>query len=229
MTPSQWGDDGVARLTFYFGTMNCGKSTLALQMHHNARAAGKAVRLFSKLDREGAAISSRIGLSQPATTVDDDLDLHRHVVDLLSGGQPVDELIVDESQFLAPVQVDQLARLADERDVEVRCFGLLSDFQTQLFPGSRRLLELADHREELQLVARCWCGDPGTHNARTLDGAIVRDGAQVVVGDVEDATDEVHVAYEVLCRRHHRDGVTRGTADLDQASTGRALMGAGRA
>ncbi len=208
----------MARLTFYFGTMNCGKSTLALQMHHNARAAGKAVRLLSKLDRGGAVISSRIGLSQPATTVDDGLDLYDHVVTLLAAGEPVDEVIVDEAQFLHPRQVDQLAGLADERDVEVRCFGLLSDFQTRLFPGSQRLLELADHREELQLDARCWCGDRGTHNARTLDGRIVRDGAQVVVGDVEDSTPQVHVAYEVLCRRHHRDGTTRATADGERPS-----------
>lgn len=204
----------MGSLTFYFGTMNCGKSTLALQMHHNARAAGKAVQLFSKLDRGGSMVSSRIGLAQPATTVADDLDLRAHVIDLLESGRAVDELIVDEAQFLRPDQVDQLARLADERDVEVRCFGLLSDFQTRLFPGSRRLLELADHREELQLVARCWCGEQGTHNARTLDGEIVRDGAQVVVGDV----DGDRVAYEVLCRRHHRDGTTRATADRDPTS-----------
>lgn len=120
---------------------------------------------------------------------------------------------MDEAQFLAPEQVDQLALLADERDVEVRCFGLLSDFQTRLFPGSRRLLELADHREELQLVARCWCGDPGTHNARIVGGDIVRSGAQVVVGDVGDA----EVSYEVLCRHHHRTGATRANADRDPA------------
>lgn len=216
----------MAALTFYFGTMNCGKSTLALQMHHNARSAGKAVRLFSKLDRGGAVISSRIGLSQPATTVGDDLDLLAHVVDVLEAGEAVDEVIVDEAQFLHPVQVDQLARLADERDVEVRCFGLLSDFQTRLFPGSQRLLELADHREELQLDARCWCGDRGTHNARTLDGRIVRDGAQVVVGDVGEVRD-VHVAYEVLCRHHHRDGVTRATADAGPVPADRDLVAAG--
>ncbi len=203
----------MGSLSFYFGTMNCGKSTLALQMHHNARAAGKAVHLFSKLDRGGAMISSRIGLSQPATTVDDDLDLAAHVVGLMGAGEAVDELIVDEAQFLHPDQVDELAWLADERDVEVRCFGLLSDFQTRLFPGSQRLLELADHREELQLVARCWCGGQGTHNARTVDGEIVRDGAQVVVGDVGGA----RIAYEVLCRHHHRSGTTRATSDRDPA------------
>lgn len=205
----------MGRLSFYFGTMNCGKSTLALQMHHNARAAGKRVLLFSKLDRAGAMISSRIGLAQPATTVGDDLDLEAHVVALLEAGDPVDELIVDEAQFLGAWQVDQLARLADQRDVDVRCFGLLSDFQTRLFPGSQRLLELADHREQLQLDARCWCGAVGTHNARTLDGRIVREGAQVVVGDVDDAV----VAYEVLCRAHHRSGTTRTTADAEQSDT----------
>ena len=203
----------MGALTFYFGTMNCGKSTLALQMHHNARAAGKHVLLFSKLDRGGAVISSRIGLSQPAITIDDDLHLEEHVVALLEAGEPVDEVIVDEAQFLGAWQVDQLARLADERDLDIRCFGLLSDFQTRLFPGSRRLLELADHREQLQLDARCWCGAVGTHNARTTDGEIVREGAQVVVGDVDQAT----VAYEVLCRAHHRSGVTRRTADRDPA------------
>lgn len=203
--------------------MNCGKSTLALQMHHNARAAGKAVRLFSKLDRGGAVISSRIGLSQPATTVTDDLDLLAHVVGLLEAGQAVDELIVDEAHFLRPEQIDQLARLVDERDVEVRCFGLLSDFRTHLFSSSQRLLELADHREELQLNSPCWCGDRGTHNARTVDGVIVRAGAQVVVGDVGGA----RVAYEVLCRRHHREGITRITADRQPARAEGDLVAAG--
>lgn len=206
----------MGTLTFYYGTMNCGKSTLALQMHHNARAAGKSVLLFSKLDRAGAVISSRIGLSAPATTVGDDMHLHDLVVKIMEAGEPVDEVIVDEAQFLGAWQVDHLARLADERDLEVRCFGLLSDFQTRLFPGSQRLLELADRREELQLDARCWCGARGTHNARTLDGRIVREGAQVVVGDVDDSA----VAYEVLCRRHHRTGITRGTADGEEATVG---------
>ena len=204
----------MGQLTFYYGTMNCGKSTLALQMHHNARAAGKSVLLFSKLDRAGAVIWSRIGLSAPATTVGDDLHLHDLVVGIMEAGEPVDEIIVDEAQFLGAWQVDHLARLADERDLEVRCFGLLSDFQTRLFPGSRRLLELANRREELQLDARCWCGARGTHNARTFVGRIVREGAQVVVGDVDDGA----VAYEVLCRHHHRTGVTRGTADGEETT-----------
>ncbi len=210
----------MGTLTFFYGTMNCGKSTLALQMHHNASAAGKVVLLFTKHDRGGAAITSRLGLRQPALAVDDDADLHRIVLDAIHAGTPVDELICDEAQFFTPAQVDQLARIADDLDVDVRAFGLLSDFATRLFPGSRRLLELADHREELQLDARCWCGAPGTHNARTLHGAIVREGEQVMVGDVtadgpaeQQELLEEAIAYEVLCRRHHRAGITRRLAD----------------
>ena len=210
----------MGSLTFFYGTMNCGKSTLALQMHHNATAAGKLVLLLSKHDRGGAAISSRLGLRQPAMTVEDDTDLHRVVVDAIRSGTPVDGIICDEAQFLTPAQVEQLARVADDLDVEVRAFGLLSDFATRLFPGSQRLLELADHREELQLEARCWCGAPGTHNARTLHGEIVREGEQVVVGDIgadgpaeQQELLEEAVAYEVLCRRHHRAGITRRLAD----------------
>lgn len=219
-------------LTFYYGTMGSGKSTLALQMHHNASAAGKVVLLLSKHDRSGASISSRLGLRQPALTVDDDTDLHRVVVDAIRAGTPVDGVICDEAQFFTSAQVEQLARVADDLDIDVRAFGLLSDFATRLFPGSQRLLELADHREELQLEARCWCGAPGTHNARTLHGEIVRDGAQVMVGDIGGETGageaeqqqllEDAVAYEVLCRRHHRAGITRRVADgaLQPSRTG---------
>ena len=220
----------MGTLTFFYGTMNCGKSTLALQMHHNATAAGKVVLLLSKHDRGGAAISSRLGLRQPALTVGDDTDLHGVVLDAIRAGTAVDGVICDEAQFLTAAQVDQLARVADDLDIDVRAFGLLSDFATRLFPGSQRLLELADHREELQLEARCWCGAPGTHNARTLHGEIVREGEQVVVGDIGDDEGpaeqqqllEEAVSYEVLCRRHHRGGITRRVADgaLDGLTTG---------
>jgi thymidine kinase len=199
----------VAELTFFYGTMNCGKSTLALQIHHNATNAGKRCLLLTRHDRGGGTISSRIGLSQPATVVTDHLDLYAHLVGLLSTGTPIDELICDEAQFYSPEQIDQLGRIVDELDVEVIAFGLLTDFTTALFPGSKRLLELADKRQELQVEARCWCGERGTLNARTVDGVIQREGEQVVVGDIEIG----HVAYEVLCRRHHRDGTTSAMAD----------------
>jgi thymidine kinase len=199
----------VAELTFFFGTMNCGKSTLALQIHHNAVRAGKHVVLLTKHDRGGSTISSRIGLEQPAIIVHDDLDLYAYVSAVMNSGTAVDVLICDEAQFYSPTQIEQLARLVDETDVEVQCFGLLTDFTTTMFPGSRRLMELADRREALQVEARCWCGERGSMNARTVDGEIQREGEQVVVGDVDGG----EVAYEVLCRRHHREGVTSVTAD----------------
>ena len=98
----------MGSLTFFYGTMNCGKSTLALQMHHNATAAGKVVLLFTKHDRGGASISSRLGLRQPALTVGDDTDLHLVVLDAIRGGTPVDGIICDEAQFFSEAQVEQL-------------------------------------------------------------------------------------------------------------------------
>ncbi|MEX1162222.1 MAG: thymidine kinase [Nitriliruptor sp.] len=210
----------MADLTFFYGTMNCGKSTLALQIHHNAAMAGKHCLLFTKHDRQGGAISSRIGLSQPAVLVDDELDLRAYVGARIGDGYPVDVLICDEAQFYSTKQVGQLGRIVDELDVDVNAFGLLTDFTSQLFPGSQRLLELADRRQELQVEARCWCGERGNFNARTIDGVIQRAGEQVVVGDLDEST----VAYEVLCRRHFRAGTTREGADLPIATR----TGAGR-
>ncbi|MFA9432312.1 thymidine kinase [Egicoccus sp. AB-alg2] len=207
----------MAELTYFYGTMNCGKSTLALQIHHNAVTAGKHCLLFTKHDRGGGRITSRIGLSQDAVVVTDGLDIAAHVRSVTSGGDPVDVVICDETQFYTPEQIEQLAWLVDELDVEVQAFGLLTDFTSHLFAGSKRLLELADRRQELQVEARCWCGERGTLNARTVDGAIQRQGQQVVVGDLPQASLETGtvptVAYEVLCRRHHRLGITRAEAD----------------
>ncbi len=205
----------MAELSFFYGTMNCGKSTLALQMHHNHVGSGKRIWLFTMHDREEGRISSRIGLSQPAVMVDADFDFLEHVRSRIAAGEVVDEIICDEAQFYTPTQVEQLARVVDELDVGVHAFGLLADFTTHLFSGSQRLLELADRRQEMQVEALCWCGARGTHNARTVAGRIVRSGEQVVVGDLAGGD----VAYEVLCRRHHREGVTRASADAAPATT----------
>ena len=194
----------MGRLTFFYGTMNCGKSTLALQIHHNAVSAGKRCVLFTKHDRGGTTISSRIGLEQPADVVEDASDLFAVVAERWRAEGGVDVVICDEVQFYSATQVEQLARLVDELGIEVQAFGLLTDFTTRLFPGTQRMLELADRRSELQVEARCWCGERGTLNARTVDGEIQREGELVVVGDVGAG----RVAYEVLCRRHHRDGMT---------------------
>ncbi len=199
----------MGSLRFFYGTMNCGKSTLALQIDHNNAGAGKRGLRLTMHDREGAAISSRIGLSREAIVLDAHTDIERLVRGRLGAGEALDYLICDEAQFYTPAQVEQLALIADELDIDVDAFGLLSDFATQLFPGSKRLMELADERTELQVRARCWCGAPATHNARTIDGRITYEGEQIVVGDIDGG----RVAYEVLCRRHYRQGVTGATAD----------------
>jgi len=128
-------------------------------------------------------LSSRLGLSTAAREVSDDVSFWDVVVELATSGHRVDYLICDEAQFSTPPQVEQLARIVDEMAIDVFAFGITSDFRAQLFPGSQRLIELADRVEALQVEALCWCGNTATHNARVLDGVMVVEGEQVVVAD----------------------------------------------
>ncbi|MBA3720367.1 MAG: thymidine kinase [Nocardioidaceae bacterium] len=209
----------MGSLVFFSGTMDCGKSTLALQMDHNHRARGRVGRIFTSHDRAGAAtLSSRLGLTTGAIEVGLDLNFWRHVVDDLTHGGRIDFIVCDEAQFYTTDQVEQLARIADELDIDVFCFGILTDFRTRLFPGSARLVELADRAELLQVETLCWCGERATHNARTVDGEMVTEGEVIVVGDTDDVSGqpgedrEPVVGYEVLCRRHHRHRLTTAAA-----------------
>jgi len=196
----------MAELIYYCGTMDSGKSTLALQTAHNHQSRGRTGLIFTNNDRAGiGVISSRLGLSSPAIEVTPVMDLHRLVVDQLSMGERIDYIICDEAQFYESEQIDQLARIVDGLSIDVFAFGILADFRTKLFPGSARLVELADRVNTLQVEALCWCGSRATHNARTVGGVMVVEGEQVVVGDVSTGAD---VAYEVLCRRHHMRQVT---------------------
>lgn len=195
----------MAELVFFSGTMDCGKSTLALQMDHNHRARGRSGLIFTKMDRMGESVlSSRLGLSTTAFEVTDEVDFWDAVVEFATAGSRVDYLICDEAQFYTPEQVEQLAKLVDEMGVDVFAFGITADFRTQLFPGSRRMIELADRVQVLQVEALCWCGRRATHNARVVDGVMVVEGEQVVVGDTKPGGDLSAglVEYEVLCRRH---------------------------
>ena len=210
----------MAELVFFCGTMDCGKSTLALQTDHNHAARGRRGLIFTKLDRAGdSVLSSRLGLSVDAIEVGDDLDLWETIVQRRTSGEPVDYLICDECNFYSAEQIEQLARLVDEMDIDVFAFGITADFRTRLFPGSQRLVELADRVEVLQVEALCWCGRRGTHNARTVDGVMVVEGDQVVVGDTGAGSTggrTGQVSYEVLCRRHH---MRRMTAQAARAAT----------
>jgi thymidine kinase len=194
--------------------MDSGKSTLALQTNHNHAARGRIGRIFTTRDRAGESIlSSRLGLTHEAFEVDVDFDFWRYVVDTLTQGGRIDYLICDEAQFYTRDQIDQLAKVVDELQIDVFAFGILTDFRTEMFEGSARLVELADRMNVLQVEALCWCGKRATHNARTENGAMVVEGEVIVVGDV-DLIDEVpaDVAYEVLCRQHHRRRLTAARA-----------------
>ena len=209
----------MAELLFFAGTMDCGKSTLALQMDHNHSAAGRAGLTFTCHDRAGEAVlSSRLGLVGAALEVTAGLDFWAVVVAHRMANKRVDYLICDEAQFYSAEQVDQLARLVDEMGVDVFAFGITADFRTRLFPGSQRLLELADRVQVLQVEALCWCGVRATHNARTLAGVMVVEGDQVVVGDVRAGDPDSQVGYEVLCRRHHMRRMTRAAAHASAGS-----------
>ena len=182
----RWHDAAVAELQFFTGTMDCGKSTLALQMDHNHAARGRVGRIFTSHDRAGESmLSSRLGLSIDAIEVTADFNFWHYVVDSLTSGGRIDYLVCDEAQFYTPDQIDQLARLVDDLQIDVFAFGILTDFRTQLFPGSARLVELADRVNVLQVEALCWCGERATHNARTENGEMVVEGEVIVVGDVE--------------------------------------------
>ncbi|MEV7441263.1 thymidine kinase [Streptomyces sp. NPDC091204] len=201
----------MPELVFFSGTMDCGKSTLALQIAHNRDARGLQGVIFTRDDRAGEGkLSSRLGLVTEAVEAPEGMDLYAYLVAQLSQGGKADYVIVDEAQFLAPEQIDQLARIVDDLDMDVFAFGITTDFRTKLFPGSQRLIELADRIEQLQVEALCWCGARATHNARTIDGEMVVEGAQVVVGDVNRPAGEI--GYEVLCRRHHRRRMTSAAA-----------------
>src|SRR3954466_8965080 len=194
--------------------MDAGKSTRAVQTNHNRAQRGLVGRIFTSRDRAGTAmLSSRLGLQHDALEVDADFQFWRYVVDELTRGARVDYLICDEAQFYTRDQVDQLAKVVDELQLDVFAFGILTDFRSQLFEGSLRLIELADRVNVLQVEALCWCGKRATHNARTEDGIMVTEGEVIVVGDVDDrAGPPAEVAYEVLCRQHHRRRLTAARA-----------------
>ncbi|MFM7252488.1 MAG: thymidine kinase [Ilumatobacteraceae bacterium] len=194
----------MATLRFSFGTMGSGKSTMALQIHHNLTSRDLFGLLLTALDREGAKVSSRLGVAADAVEVLADLDLYSLAVD----NWPLHYMVCDEVQFYTAAQCDQLARVVDDLGVDVFAFGLITDFRGQLFEGTKRMLEIADERVPMQVEARCWCGSRATHNARVVNGAVVFQGETVVVGDTGEHADRPLfgdvVRYELLCRAHYR-------------------------
>ena len=183
----------MAKLYFYYGAMGSSKSANALMAEYNYRERGQKVLLAkTNLDtRDGVhTIRSRIGLEREGVLLSDICAMPDEEI------QKYDAVIVDEIQFARKEQIDFLARIVDELNVPVMCYGLRTDFQLNLFEGSARLLAIADEIKEIKTV--CWCGKKAICNARYNRNGIVRTGEQIMLG----ANDE----YIALCRKHFLEG-----------------------
>ncbi len=196
----------MAKLYFYYSSMNAGKSTILLQSSYNYREMGMATLLFTAAldDRFGAPkISSRIGLEADAVLYGTDDDLYAQV----AAAHEKDEIacvLVDEAQFLTERQVYQLTDVADGLAIPVIAYGLRTDFQGKLFPGSRALLALSDEMREVKTI--CRCGKKATMVVRLDgDGNAIRDGEQVVIGGNE--------RYVSVCRKHWKEMLGRVPGD----------------
>ena len=199
----------MAKLYFKYGAMGSSKTAQALITKFNYEERGMSVWLIKPAtdDRDGATIlRSRIGLEAPAEVVRPEDD----ILTLYAQRGRRDVIIADECQFLTPAQIQQLRQLVDEENVPVLCFGLRTDFQTRLFPGSRRLFELADSITEIKTI--CECGSKATVNARIgADGRIVTQGAQVMLGGNDSYVAMCHACWR---RRIAREAAERGQTRL---------------
>ena len=188
----------MAKLYFKYGAMGSSKTAQALITRYNYEENDMCVWLIkpSADTRDGKAIlRSRIGLEAEVAVMTPDTDIYDRFRQTQAG--KCDAVIVDECQFLTPEQIGQLRQIGDDYNIPVMCFGLRTDFQTKLFPGSRRLMELADCIEEIKTMCDCVC--KATVNARINDGYIVTEGAQVVLGGND--------CYIAMCHRCYVNGI----------------------
>lgn len=194
----------MAKLYFRYGAMNSGKSTALLQAAFNYEERGQHVLVAKPgVDTKGeSSIVSRLGVVREVDFVigAHDQVLARFRVEAARSrersGADVACLLVDEAQFLSPLQVDDLLRVAVLDDVPVIAYGIRTDFQTAPFPGSARLLDIAHSLEELKTI--CRCGRKAVFNARLVDGRFIFSGEQVAI-------DSEHVTYESLCAACYLD------------------------
>ena len=193
----------MAKLYFKYGAMGSSKTAQALITKYNYEENDMKVWLIkpSADTRDGAAtLRSRIGLEAAVEVIPPEVDIYARF--LGSRIRRCDVIIVDECQFMTEKQIEQLRAIVNEQNVPVLCFGLRTDFLTRLFPGSRRLMELADVIEEIKTM--CDCGAKATVNARISDGYIVTEGAQVVLGGNDSYIAMCHRCYIRAIREHKK-------------------------
>lgn len=192
----------MAKLYFKYGAMGSSKTAQALITKYNYEENGMRVWLIkpSADDRDGAIIlRSRVGLEAPTEVIAPEADIR----ELFAKQEKTDVIIVDECQFLMPEQIDQLREIVDAENVPVLCFGLRTDFRSTLFPGSRRLFEVADTITEIKTI--CDCGAKATTNARVgEDGYIVTEGAQILMGGNDRYIAMCHKCWMRNIREHRK-------------------------
>lgn len=188
----------MAKLIFRYGAMGSSKTANALMVRYNYLEKGYQAYLLKPATdtRDGKdTIKSRIGLHAECEIVSNFL---QRLPDMVFDRHSV--IVIDEAQFMTPEEVEAFAHIVDEHDITVICYGLMTDFQSQLFSGSKRLCELADRIEEIPTL--CWCGKKAHFNMRFNNGKVVRSGAQVMLGGNE--------SYVPLCRKHFFEGKLHG-------------------
>ncbi|MGC7560839.1 thymidine kinase [Pasteurella sp. PK-2025] len=188
----------MAKLYFYYSTMNAGKSTTLLQSSYNYQERDMNTLVYTAAidNRFGVGkVTSRIGISQDAQLFHKDSDLLAEIEQHLTQ-QTLHCILVDEAQFLTKQQVYQLSEVVDKLHIPVLCYGLRTDFQAELFEGSQYLLAWADQLEELKTI--CYCGRKANFVLRLNEnGEVVRDGAQIQIGGND--------RYMSVCRRHYKE------------------------
>jgi len=198
LSPFSEKERRMAQLYFRYSTMNAGKSIELIKVAYNYEERGKNVMTLipSVDDRYGrGVITSRIGVQREAIVVSEETNILELFI-RENEKKKIDCVLVDEAQFLEEHHVLELAEIVDSFDVPVLTYGLKNDFRNEMFKGSYYLLIYADKIEEIKTI--CWCGRKATMVARVVDGRIVKQGRQVMIGGND--------MYVSLCRKHYNDG-----------------------
>ena len=203
----------MAKLYFKYGVMGASKSAQALITKFNYEENNNKVLLLKPAvdTRDGkTVIKSRIGMEADAIAIENFDDIYFNY-SIGRYGENFNVIICDESQFFTPKHIEQLKKITLEKNVPVICYGLLSDFQTNLFPGSKRLVELADSLQEIKMV--CGCGAKATVNARFIDGKIALDGEQIVLGGNDSYKGMCYRCFDKLRTERYEDLAAKSYID----------------
>ena len=188
----------MAKLHFFYSTMNAGKSTALLQSNHNYKESNLKTILFIPKDiavKSNNKIVSRIGLEAEAISIDNDFNFFKYIKDI--NHDDISCVFVDEVQFLGKNQIQQLSKVADELNIPVMCYGIRTDFQGKLFDGSSELLAIADNLNELKTICS-ECDKKATMVVRLdAEGEVILEGEKVLVGGND--------IYKTVCRKHFRE------------------------